>query len=456
MRRGLFSLAMVLVVIGLFYAEELWRGRHAWENCKHELQSQGVKLDWASYVPATVADDENVFGVPEMQRWFVKGAVRADAELFFELVFPTNDVPDLKALTPESATAYLKTRDKFQRHFDIIRQALQRPSAQFKGSYADPLRAPVPNLMSAFGLIRTFSLSSKCHRFLGRSAEALNDLDFLNDCSRVLLEEPKPATMLGVWLDATMRRVFANEIGDGIRSQSWSEVQLAHFQDELKQINLLPQLSQALEFEREAVCEEGVKQSPQRLMRKNFDMNGLRINYPQLARWNEWYAELMPRGWMYQGAAKCVRNETRAIGGIEPAEQIVHADKLDAAARGFASLSPHDAPKTFVGDWPGADLDIAKACQTAAFAQTRVNLAVIACSLERYHLAKGEYPKTLEALAPQFIEKIPHDVIGGGPLHYRRADDGKFVLYSIGWNGRDDNGQAGSSEYPYTNGDWVW
>jgi hypothetical protein len=81
--------------------------------------------------------------------------------------------------------------------------------------------------------------------------------------------------------------------------------------------------------------------------------------------------------------------------------------------------------------------------------------------LERYRLAHGEYPETLDALAPQFIEKVPHDIINGKPLHYRRTDDGKFVLYSVGWNGTDDGGQIvfakGSVKVvDREKGDWVW
>jgi len=76
--------------------------------------------------------------------------------------------------------------------------------------------------------------------------------------------------------------------------------------------------------------------------------------------------------------------------------------------------------------------------------------------LERYRLAQGEYPGTLDALAPRFIDTIPHDIIGGGALHYHRADGNTFSLYSMGWNGHDDGGARGSETYPFTNGDWVW
>ena len=50
-------------------------------------------------------------------------------------------------------------------------------------------------------------------------------------------------------------------------------------------------------------------------------------------------------------------------------------------------------------------------------------------------------------------------------MRYRRTDDGRYCLYGIGWNGRDDGGTVawrkdGTPKYsarpdPY-GGDWVW
>ena len=62
-------------------------------------------------------------------------------------------------------------------------------------------------------------------------------------------------------------------------------------------------------------------------------------------------------------------------------------------------------------------------------------------------------------LAPQFIKQLPPDIINGQPLHYRRLPDGKFLLYSAGWNEKDDGGipvknKSGYSDY--RQGDLVW
>ena len=93
-------------------------------------------------------------------------------------------------------------------------------------------------------------------------------------------------------------------------------------------------------------------------------------------------------------------------------------------------------------------------------AQAAADLAGLAIALERYRLAHGEFPETLAALEPQFIAKLPHDVMNGQPLKYRRMADGSFILYSVGWNETDDGGEVALSEkgkVPLMDqGDWVW
>jgi len=105
-----------------------------------------------------------------------------------------------------------------------------------------------------------------------------------------------------------------------------------------------------------------------------------------------------------------------------------------------------------------------KAARKTAIAQAYVNLARVAIALERYRLANGSYPENLEVLAPKFIGQLPHDVINGQPLKYRRNADGSFLLYSVGWNETDDggkvvrktskDGKAGAVNQD--EGDWVW
>lgn len=103
----------------------------------------------------------------------------------------------------------------------------------------------------------------------------------------------------------------------------------------------------------------------------------------------------------------------------------------------------------------------AKAGLKTAQRQTFLDLASIACALERFRLADGQYPETLAALTPRFLEKIPRDVVNGEALKYRRTADGHFILYSVGWNQTDDGGVVamtkGKTPGPdVERGDWVW
>jgi len=91
-----------------------------------------------------------------------------------------------------------------------------------------------------------------------------------------------------------------------------------------------------------------------------------------------------------------------------------------------------------------------------AVGQTVANQAAIACALERHRLTNGRFPDTLDALVPQFITALPHDVITGEPYKYRRAADGQFLLYSVGWNEKDDGGVPGKTLFDEKEGDWVW
>ena len=58
-KRSLFGLACFVTLIALLYAEEDWRGKHDWENFKHEWEAKGEKFDRASVVPPLVPDEQN-------------------------------------------------------------------------------------------------------------------------------------------------------------------------------------------------------------------------------------------------------------------------------------------------------------------------------------------------------------------------------------------------------------
>jgi hypothetical protein len=62
-----------------------------------------------------------------------------------------------------------------------------------------------------------------------------------------------------------------------------------------------------------------------------------------------------------------------------------------------------------------------------------------ALAVERYRLAEGCLPKSLDNLVPAYMDGIPDDPFGGSPLKYRVRQSG-FVVYSVGEDLTDEGG----------------
>jgi hypothetical protein len=63
-------------------------------------------------------------------------------------------------------------------------------------------------------------------------------------------------------------------------------------------------------------------------------------------------------------------------------------------------------------------------------------------------------PESLEALAPRYLDRLPHDLITGKQLRYQRTDNGSYMLYSVGWNQTDEGGVIADDSL--LKGDWAW
>ena len=72
--------------------------------------------------------------------------------------------------------------------------------------------------------------------------------------------------------------------------------------------------------------------------------------------------------------------------------------------------------------------------------ETRNTLAFVAMALHAYKLYHNRYPENLSDLTPRYLQNIPADPFGKGkPLRYRHSGD-KYLLYSVGPDGKDDGG----------------
>jgi hypothetical protein len=446
--REIIIAGIFILLVVIFYAEEDWRGKIAWENCQRELAAKGESLNWKSFIPPQVPDDQNFFAAPKMQEWFVEKWPTTNE--FAEELFNTNTFATITNKT--DATNYLAWSDQFQPDFNLIREALKRPYARMNEDYSDPIAVPHFDFVCVRSLAQTLAQRAKCYLLIGQSEKALDELTLLNNSRRMLEAAPagKPITIIAGLINAAIAGLYANVIANGLQLNAWHEPQLKTLQNQLDKINFLPIAVQSSEFEAVDSC----------CVFQNFFRK-----YPsdpslwwELKHFSFPWEKLKPRGWVYQNMATVAEFNLQTIDAIDLTNNFIQPQKINHLQIEAQELDNHFSAYTSLIKDIGGLPHVSKEFQAFAYFQTLVNEAQIACALERYHLANGNYPETLDLLAPKFMQKIPHDIIGGQPLHYRCTNDGKFLLYSVGWNETDDGGLdlSNNGQVNYTNGDWVW
>ena len=495
LRRFLIGVAIFATLIAIFYTEEDWRGKRAWENCKREFETRGETLDWNAYIPPTVPDDQNIFAAPKMQDWFVKNSQATTNEFYGRL---RNVDTTATNLNEAAAARFLAWSDQFEPDFDLIREALKRPYARMNGDYSMPYEQPIPNFVNVRILAQTLAQRAKCDLLLGQPDKALQELTLMHDMHRLLEAAPtgKPMTLVAAMVNVAVTGLYVDTIASGLKPHAWQESQLVALQEQLKGISLLPIVAATFKIERVALF-DAYATHPAKLadLYKFADVliyDGASSSDKTKAGAFWWrltnpmylFLKLAPRGWSYQNMVNCTEIVSKytddSLDGFDLEHDTISPRIFDESTHNLNQFHNHESPFKLLAAIATAQFpNFTKASQLLAYNQTLVNEAQVVCALERYHLAHGEYPETLDALVPQFIEKLPHDLIGGPPsqgsgaasqpLHYRRMDppsqsfgaaSGKFLLYSIGWNETDDGGQDSpqtkNGGMDYAKGDWVW
>ena len=459
LRRLVIAVLGLVVLVAAFYAEEDWRGKRAWENYQREQEAKGVVMDWNKYVPPPVPDEQNFFKAPKMQEWFVKSTNTISSPNTNRLSQRlSNAYTTATNLNEAESAKYLAWSDQFEPDFDLIREALKRPYARMEGDYSKPYEQPIPNFVNVRIVAQTLAQRTKCELLLGQSDKTLQELALMHDMCHLLEAGPtgKPMTMVSAMINVAVTGLYVDTLANGLESRAWNESQLAALQKQLAETDLAPFVIGAFACEPAGSASWLEHYKPSEFFNLASIVNGSKR--PQ-SLWDKirslktrcW--DYVPRGWLYQNLVHYRKLSDEVHASLFDKNGLVTPKNADREVRVLETKFDHPGLFDLISSI--AIPNYSRALQTFAFNQTKVNEAQIVCALERYRLVRGNYPDTLDALVPQFIEKIPQDIIGGEPLHYRRTNDGKFLLYSIGWNETDDDGLPGTLA-DVKKGDWVW
>ncbi len=514
LRRLLVGGAIFATLIAIFYTEEDWRGRRAWENYKRELEAKGEKLDWQAFVPPSVPDDQNFFTAPvfsnivnekssmtpygndggpdfnantnavgyaiyrerfsDLKIWqdyfrkpanihAIVGLVMTNGAFVDRTNYANHETAGFPiASRPQTpAKDVLLALSKFDSAVEELRQASQRPYANVPLNYED-------GFGSASKLLPVLATLKRCTQLLqlrvqaeladGQNDEALADIKLLFYLTGSLHTSP---FLISHLVRIAIVAIGIEPIWESLAKHQWTDEQLVELDVALSKINFFADHQLIIRSELAfsiAQIDNWRQQRP--LTQASFDSNI--ADYQNHSFWEKIGnaigaigTHLTPSGWFYLNEMAMAQiHQDWDSKMIDVGQMIVFPKKIQQAN---LSTDKQARPWNIFAHQILPALG-AYARKTAQI-QGQIDLTRTAIALERYRLIHGNYPETLEVLTPQFMEKIPRDVINGEPLHYRLESNGQFVLYSVGWNEKDDGGQVvlgQNGAVKFFEGDWVW
>jgi hypothetical protein len=498
--RILIVLAGLAILVSFFYAEEDWRGWHAWQKFKREWEAKGEKFDFASVIPPSVPDDQNFaltpivftsYGsmltrdgkvIPRKDRdtnfvdrlkmsvaynddWPVTNgnwqiAKMSDLKVwqnyYRALAAKTNEFP-VSSQPQTPAQDVLLALSKYDSTIEELRQASQLPYSRFPLEYdkSNPAEILLPHLPDLKRCSQVLQLRAIAELQNGQSEKALDDVKLSLRLADSIHTEP---ILISQLVRVAFLHITLQPIYESLAEHKWSDTQLAELDSELSKLDFLADYELSMRGER--ALDIGTIEYLRHLrtsQRISDIFYSIRHNDYGITTGELVIFYFGPGGWHDQIELQICQLMQHYFSVANVDLQILSPTSVGDADARVNVENEHSTPFNFMERMllPG----LGAAAKNFAYAQSSTDLARVAIALERYHLARGEFPESLDALAPQFIPKIPHDIINGQPLHYRREANGQFVLYSVGWNETDDGGQIaltkdGSVDREKSN--WVW
>jgi len=514
LQRRWLVLAGIVTLIALGYAVENWRGKQAWTQFRIAGEAQGERFDVADLIPPPVPDDQNFFESPlwegmhftrtnnrvvwrdtnyghrvqfdvhgpkdfapknggfanaerlDLAAW--QAYYRGSNNVFAAppggsngAVAFTNYFPIAQAAQAPAVDVLLALR-KFEENRQLLRAAAARPQARFWINYEDGFSALLPHLARMKSAASYLSLHAVASLRKGDNQAALEDLKLSFRLAEASHSEP---ILISYLVRIAQLQIGLQPVWEGLADNRWTDAELAAIAAELDRLDLLADYHLAMRGERafslwavDYVRRRGVQgfdelggMEESATAPADGDLLGKTLGTASFA--------LIPSGWFDQNKLSLARMQANHILPLVNREQRLVSP---ATARQSQAVIEGRSPRPTPYDLFSRMLlpALTKTAEKSARAQTFVDLARVAIALERYRLAHGNYPETLETLMPQFVARLPHDVINGQPLTYRRTEDGSFTLYSVGWNEKDDGGKVVLSKtgknVNSNEGDWVW
>ncbi|NOS69603.1 MAG: hypothetical protein HOP33_06710 [Verrucomicrobia bacterium] len=495
-------LVWLIVLLAAFLLIERFRGQIALENFKRKLLAKGEKLSPEDF-KVTVNQTDN--GAP--------AAIAAIRNIESGMVLPLNTPPRRRILASGRAIVGfresewiesggykngewkdgLTTNDWKQIASDLktnetllveICAALENPVLRNDVDLSQGLKLRFDWLTPAKSSTHWLGSASELALHDGRNEDAARWLEKQVQLQRLLADDPVVISHL---VRFAMSSIALADTWEAMQAGGWRDNQLAAIQKAWERQHSSADLSFGMEGER-IYCskvDEQLRESNEEtynLLFGPFSKMLSAFTGDENASWGSDTEETSPvleevinllrkqvycRIWRFSWSHQAELREQR---GLQRLIELVRDGVKQKSNQGIETdvemLVSEMGDKNFYDRLrypePDSPITLSRTLFRAMKSETARSMAIAAIAIKRHALRHGSPPESLGALVPAFLVEVPVDFMDGKPIRYRRNEDGTFMLYSVGEDGKDGGGdlayskKGSSSSDLWARRDYVW
>jgi hypothetical protein len=453
------------------------------EAYKKMLRAKGEKLELAEVLPPPASPAENGADAFLDAAGLFSSAV--DNYAVMQMVGPGRAMvcwrqPDVRGYD------FTNSWDQYRAYVDgdrpavaLLHQILDHPKLDFNLNYSLGSRMPVTHLAPMKRAAQKLTAAIALDLHDGDTGVATtNILTMLAMVQRDWRDE----VLIGHLVRVAIFAVAVAPTWEFLQATNATEAQLAAVQNAWQQFNTLKDAEATFALERVWLAREieqyrASHESFQALSGSAKSMSGSLVGGP--SGWDSMVeapryavAEIMWRSsWSYTQELQTLQRNQVILEALRAMQtnrsQFYKADydqmSAHIVALGGTNLSGPVLRALKIPDFQ--DLftwNMASVVRKTLIAETEERVVVTAIALKRFQLKHGKLPGTLAELTPEYLTAVTIDPFDGKPLIYHPNDDGTYLLYSVGEDGMDDGGDAGTPSGKLASWawmrsrDWVW
>lgn len=495
-RHVIWFLFSILTLIAVLFAMGNWTGARRWAKTQALLNDAGETLEFKALLPPTIEESRNFCAIeplrditlpgdekslPGTKRKVLDGLAKSKEKS----PVMTTGGPALAVkmdlhgwvkfareskLIESSTDSPLDVLAGFDRAYPVVKQladaAVSRPEAAFVPTLKERIlpdllySLAVPHYSGALQAARALRLRAVIAQEAGDMAAAVGSAQAIFRLSEAAAKEP---LLIGFLVSLAIHEQGEEALWGLLEKRGVGDADLAALQASLQQLDLFKAELSAMRGE----LASGIG-AIEMIQNGSEEMQPLLANAGDIGSKPPFYAtlqHLIPSGFydhnkatlvqLYQnhfiqplkaGGAAVLRMKSAQV----PEELVAHRGPLHPSYV-FASVT-----------MPALSRVIDKSYSAEAIRRQ----AMVACALERYFLQHKSYPAALKELVPAFVEGVPNDPMDNKMMRYQRTEAGRYVLWSIALDERDDGGRVkvkpdrkaalGDLYRTGYEGDWAW